>query len=401
VSTRASLSAVSLETIKARSIEWLDRPFLQRSAFHLVAGPKGVGKGTWLSRIMAKQTTGVYGPARNVLLVSTEDSAAIDIRPRLTAAGGNAAHVHLITSAFTLPTDLDRLRALALEIGNVGLIIIDPVGNHLGGADTDKESLVRNAIHGLNALADELGCVILGIRHLTKARMNGALAAVLGSVAWIDLPRAVLVFAPDDEDDMIFHVQVVAGNRSGRGAAQAFRIELRDVGLTEPVTYAADLGESAKSVDELLATLNVPKGAKRASVKELILRELAKGERPMDYLKSVAIAEIDASGETTWRAANELKAEGKVAVSNSGSDRKWFWRLCESLDEVRNLDEPKLRDEVSNPETAQPSQMDITSSVTSSDEVSPSEEVRNPDSSSPHTSEEVSDFRPADNDIPF
>jgi hypothetical protein len=235
--------------------------------------------------------------------------------------------------------------------------------------------------------------------------MNGALAAVLGSVAWIDLPRAVLVFAPDDEDDMVFHVQVVAGNRSGRGAAQAFRIELRDVGLTEPVTYAADLGESGKSVDQLLATLNVPKGAKRASVKELILRELAKGERPMDYLKSVAIAEIDASSETTWRAANELKAEGKVAVSNSGSDRKWFWRLRESLDEVRNLDESKPRDEVSNPETAQPSQMDITSSVTSSDEVSPSEEVRNADSSSPPTSEEVrdevSDFGPADDDIPF
>jgi hypothetical protein len=330
------LSIVPLETIEARSIEWLDRPFLQHSAFHLLAGPKGVGKGTWLSRVMANVTTGVYGPSCNVLLVSTEDSASIDIRPRLMAAGGDAARVHIVTSEFVLPRDLEPLRNVAIEIGNVGLIIIDPIGNHLSGADTDKEGAVRHAVNGLNALADDLRCIIFGVRHLTKARANGALSAVLGSVAWIDLPRAVLAFAPDDEDDMVFHIGVVAGNRSARGAAQAFRIELRDVGLKEPVTYAAELGESSKSVDQLLATSSVPKGAKRASVKELILRELAKGEQPMEYLKAVAVAEIDASGETTWRAANELKAERKVACSNSGMGTPWLWRLRESLDEVRN-----------------------------------------------------------------
>lgn len=402
MTTKAPLSTVPLETIKPRSIEWVDRPFLQRSAFHLAAGPKGVGKGTWLARIMAKTTTGVYGPAVNVLLVSTEDSAGIDIRPRLTAAEGDLAHVHLITCAFSLPDDLDRLRALASEIGEVGLIIIDPIGNHLRGADTDKEGAVRNAIHGLNALADELGCIIIGVRHLTKARMNGALASVLGSVAWVDLPRAVLAFAPDDEDDMVFHLQVVAGNRSGRGAAQAFRIELRDVGLTEPVTYAAELGESTKNVDQLLTTPTLPRGAKRATVKDLILRELAKGPQPMGYLKAVAISEIDTSGETTWRAANELKAERKVRCSNSGTGTPWLWSIRESLDEVRDDEEPDLDDEVRNPETAQPSQLDLTSSVSSSDEVRGSEEDRNPLTSSTPTSDEVFlDFGPAEDDIPF
>jgi len=404
MTTRAPLSTVPLEAIKPRSIEWVDKPFLQRSAFHLAAGPKGVGKGTWLARIMAKMTTGVYGPSRNVLLVSTEDSASIDIRPRLTAAGGDLEHVHLITCAFTLPEDLDRLRALALTIDNVGLIIIDPVGNHLGGADTDKESLVRNAIHGLNALADELACIILGVRHLGKARANGALAAVLGSVAWIDLPRAVLAFAPDDEDDMIFHVQVVAGNRSGRGAAQAFRIELRDVGLKEPVTYAAELGESTKNVDQLLTTSTLPRGAKRASIKEIILRELAKGERPLDNLKAVAIAELDASGETVWRAANELKAERKVACSNSGMGTPWLWRLQESLDEVRTPDEPKLGDEVRNPGTVQPSQIDLTSSRTSYEEVRESEEDRNSLTSTTRTSDEAKGGKPdfgGEDDTPF
>lgn len=329
------LAAVCLDKVEMRPIAWLDKPFLQRSAFQLIAGPKGVGKGTWLARVTANMTRGVYGRAQNVLLVSSEDSAAIDIRPRLNAAHGDDSRVYLIRSEFALPRDLDRLRDLALKIGDIGLIVIDPVGNHLDGVDTDKEGAIRHALRGLNQLADDLDCTILGIRHLGKARLNGALAAVLGSVAWVDLPRAVLAFAADDEDDMTFHVQVVAGNRSGRSAAQAYRIELRDVGLGEPVTYAVELGESGKSVDQLLATYSVPRGAKRESAKELILRELAKGPQTLDYLKAVAAAETDASGQTVWRAANALKAEGKAKPFNNGPGTPWHWRLTEPIDEVK------------------------------------------------------------------
>ena len=78
--------------------------------------------------------------------------------------------------------------ATRCEIGNVGLIIIDPIGNHLGGVDTDKEGLVRHAIGGLNDLANELGNTIIGVRHLTKNTSAGALASVLGSTAWRDIP---------------------------------------------------------------------------------------------------------------------------------------------------------------------------------------------------------------------
>jgi hypothetical protein len=93
---------------------------------------------------------------------------------------------------------------------------------------------------------------VVGVRHLTKNTAAGALASVLGSTAWRDIPRAVIAFAGDDQDDNVIHWQVAAGNRSGRGTARHFRIELRDVGLAEPVTYAHDLGASSKDVDDLL-----------------------------------------------------------------------------------------------------------------------------------------------------
>jgi len=46
----------------------------------------------------------------------------------------------------------------------------------------------------------------------------------------------------------------------------------------------------------------------------------------MEHLKTVCFAEgID--GDTTWMAANALKAEGKVVCDNSGAGTPWIWRL--------------------------------------------------------------------------
>src|SRR5437870_5793380 len=72
-----------LSGIEMRSIVFLDPPLWQSSAFHLVAGRKGVGKGTGLADLAARVTRGELGPKRNVLWIASEDSASIDIKPRL------------------------------------------------------------------------------------------------------------------------------------------------------------------------------------------------------------------------------------------------------------------------------------------------------------------------------
>lgn len=308
------LQTVRADQIRMRSIEWLDRPLLQGSAFHLVAGPKGVGKGTWTAAQIARMTTdGFTGTPRNVLIISSEDSAAIDLVPRLTAAGADLARVHIVREHVDFPVDLDRVRAYAVELGDVGMIVIDPLGNHLGGADTDREGAVRFAIGGLNQIADELGCVVLGIRHISKNRSNGAVASVLGSTAWVDLPRAVLMFAPDDEDEMTFHVQVVAGNRSGHGAGRSYRIDLADVpGLTEPVTRATDLGSSTKDVDDLLQAPR-RRPSKSGDARELILDILEReGEQESDALDARVHAETGLAATTVRNIRTELRAAGLI-----------------------------------------------------------------------------------------
>ncbi len=273
-----ALGFVYMSDVKMRSVEWLEKPLWQKRAFHLLAGAKGSGKGTYTAMLAAKVSRGdFHGRGMNVVFISSEDSAEIDITPRLTAAGADLDRCILITDTFRLPDDLDRLRAVVAEVDDVALVVIDPVSNHIGDRNSNAEGEVRDAIAPLNQLADDLGCLIIGVRHPGKNRTSGAIAAILGSTAWVDTPRAVVMIAPDPEDDAIRHIQVVAGNRSAQRGGIKFRIDgvLLD-GLTEEVPVATELGASDVDLDDLFApdATDTPAKSKTRQARDLVLDRL-------------------------------------------------------------------------------------------------------------------------------
>src|SRR4051794_5088243 len=66
------IETVRLTDVEMRSIRWVDRPFLQQAAFHVLAGKKGAGKGTWIANLIARATTGdLFGRPRNVLILAS------------------------------------------------------------------------------------------------------------------------------------------------------------------------------------------------------------------------------------------------------------------------------------------------------------------------------------------
>ena len=157
-----------LSEIEMRSIVFLDRPLWQASAFHLVAGRKGVGKGTMIADLAARFTRGELGDRRKVVWIGSEDSASIDIGPRVVAAGGDPQRVPVVRDWIQLPRDIDALSNTVAAIGEVGLVIIDPIGNHIAGKSSNAETDIRDAIGQLNRLADEHECLVLGVRHLSE-----------------------------------------------------------------------------------------------------------------------------------------------------------------------------------------------------------------------------------------
>jgi hypothetical protein len=121
------------------------------------------------------------------------------------------------------------------------------------------------------------------------------------------------MIAADDEDEQVRHIQVVAGNRSLSGAAQAFRIDAVDVaGLKEPITLAVPLGESAKSVDALLA-VRERGDSKSVHARELILDILEnEGEQESDALDARVARETGLAAKTIRNTRSELAKEGLV-----------------------------------------------------------------------------------------
>jgi hypothetical protein len=275
-----------LSAVEMRPVSFIYPPLLQRGTFHLVAGAKNAGKGTIVTWLAARFTRGEFGPKRNVMWVSVgEDSLSMDVHPRLVAAGGDPERVIYPPFHLELPEDIATIRREAERIGDVGLIVLDPVSGMLPkGTDTNSDLDVRLAIAGLNKLAEELENAVLGIRHLGKDRSRGAVLSVLGSADWANIPRVVLAVAVDREDEDVRHIQVMTGNRVSRSeAGLAFRFEgVKVLDEGEPVAKATLLGTSSKDVDDLLEK---PRQTSKTRAAKMLM---------LDILESCAEMESDA-----------------------------------------------------------------------------------------------------------
>ena len=180
------------------------------------------------------------------------------------------------------------------EFGDAGMLVIDPVGNHMAGKNSDSSEDVRAAIGPLNQLADDFEAMVFGVRHLSeKDASRGALATILGSSAWVQIPRVVLAVVRDDEDPAVSHVQVIAGNRLPAGSTgRMFRIEgVLLEGLDEEVTHAVWLGESTKDINSMLMPSQEKEPSSSKAARELILDELEQATRIESDTLDARIAE--------------------------------------------------------------------------------------------------------------
>ena len=322
-----------LSDVDMRSIVFLDRPHFQAAAFHLLAGRKGMGKGTLLAMVAAKVTRGELGERPNVVWIGSEDSASIDIKPRLVAAGGDPERVLVVKDGWIqLPHDVDRISAAMEEMGEVGMLIVDPVGNHITGKNSNSETDIRDAIGPLNGIADRHDCMVFGVRHLSeKECAQGVLAAILGSSAWVQVPRAVLAVARDEVDASISHLQCIAGNRLPPGTpGRMFQISgVLLPGLKNEVTKATWLGESTKDVEQMLKTTQAKEPSKSAAASKLIL-DILDGVPSMesDTLDARVAGEIGVAAKTVQNIRTGLKEQGLVRVypekDEDGIVVRWF-----------------------------------------------------------------------------
>lgn len=316
------LKFTPLSQIVERPIVWIDFPFLQGSAFHLLAGIKNAGKGTLLAHHAARFTRGELGPKRHVLWMALgEDSYGIDVRPRVRAAGGDIAAVSVLEGyGFQLPEHGQMLED-AIREHEAGLVVIDPLGAVMaGGKSTNDDSHVRPVLQALNYMADVTETILIGVRHIsikTGARQQGALAAILGSSDWVNIPRAVLALVHDDVDANMRHLFTITGNR-GPSDTAGVMCSIEGVvldGHDHAVTNLRMLGESNKDPDELLAVKRTRRTSRSDAARLVLVRvlnEIEGGSLESDLLDAEGARRCGLSARTVRNVRMELRDQGYV-----------------------------------------------------------------------------------------
>ena len=320
-------------------VSWLWRDWLALGKLHILAGAPGQGKTTIAIAMAATVTSGGRWPdgsrceRGHVLIWSGEDDPADTLLPRLLAAGADKTRVHFVSGTrtdgelqpFDPASDMAQLAEQASRIGNVRLIVVDPVVSAVTG-DSHKNTEVRRALQPLVDLASTMSAALVGISHFSKGGQGQDPASrVVGSIAFTAVARVVLVAAKvkgEDGQDR----RILARGKSNIGPDDGgFEYSIAQVealpGIqASRIEWGAAVEGSAR---ELLTdpTDETEEGNAQDSAAEF-LQEVLKGD--LVPVKSIE-AEAKEAG-IAWRTIRRA-SDALAVVKKRGAENRWYWSL--------------------------------------------------------------------------
>jgi AAA domain len=210
-------------TIMCQKVDWLWYPYLPANNLSLLGAKGGGGKGLTCAALAATVTTAGVWPngtdyekpePGHVLWGETEDPAAEVLKPRLIAAGADCSKISFITPAGFAA--LDR-RKFIRERGT-RLIVLSPFMAFLKGlVNIGNELEVRAHLDKLLADLAGTGCALLGVAHANKKADLAAIERILGSVAFTNFVRSVLLIARNENEEASHRMVHAKYNLSGKG----------------------------------------------------------------------------------------------------------------------------------------------------------------------------------------
>ena len=350
VSKSPALISRKANLIPPEKVDWLWPGRLARGKQTCFAGEPGTGKSQLSISIIAAITTGGdwpcgegYALIGSVIILSAEDGAADTIVPRLIAAGADLDRVHIVSAVrnpgkggqrtFNLQTDIQLLERKIAEIGDVALVVIDPVSSYLGKTDSHKNSEVRGVLEPLSEMAERTRVGILSITHFSKTGANNtqkALHRFIGSIAFTGAPRAAFAVIEDPEDASRILFLHAKNNQAAPPQGLAYRLEQTIIsdGIvasrihweSKPVTITANQALAAASAGTDFSA--------RDEAKEFLEGALANGPLAAKEVQSMA-REHGISPKTLRTAREVMKV--KISRDGFGPGSKSLWSLAPYL----------------------------------------------------------------------
>jgi putative DNA primase/helicase len=332
--------------ITPRQIDFLWAGRLARGKHTAFAGEPGDGKSQLSIYMAATVSRGGEWPCNegqaplgNVIIFNAEDGADDTIVPRLIAAGADMERVHIVSAVvledgkgrrtFNLQADLALLEDKIREIGDVALVIIDPISSYMGKADSHKNAEVRGALEPLSEMAERMKVAVLSITHFSKAgsgNTNKALHRFIGSIAFVGAPRAAFAVIEDADNEGRILVLHAKNNMAPKPQGLAYRLlqTIVEDNIVASYVHWEDAPVTVSADQALAATSG---GAEQHSARreaEDFLRET------LTQPEGVAATEVAEAAQALGIAPRTLRRARKslgVLAEKGGMEGGWTWRL--------------------------------------------------------------------------
>lgn len=325
--------------IQERKLCWLWPGRIPLGKLTLFAGDPGLGKSAATIDIAARATRGTAWPdgalssqPGSVILLSAEDDAEDTIVPRLRVAGANLDKVHILQAVrhaksdgdtvldhFSLATDVIALQDAAVSIGDVLLVIVDPISAYLGDTDSHVNAKVRGVLAPLAQVAQILRFAVVALDHLSKSN-RPALYRPNGSIAFTAAARAVWFFArnPDDPTQHLMLPGKMNLAREQKGLSYSLREAEADI---VAVTWG---GLVSITADSVLEPEDIEDRSERMEAMDWLRDYLFGG--PVPSAKVIEDAKKAGYAERTLRRAKDALG---IKPGKNGFEGGWSWQLPE------------------------------------------------------------------------
>ena len=330
-----------LSDIEAKPVRWLWPGRIARGKVSILAGHPGLGKSQITASLAAIVTTGGQWPLDrvrcepgNVVFFSAEDDAEDTIRPRLEAARADLDRIFILDSvlddkgarprAFNLKGDLPRLGQMLDYIGDVALVVIDPITAYLGDTDSHKNADIRALLSPLGELAAHHGAAVVCVSHLSKGGSGEALLRVTGSLAFVAAARAAFLVARDKGDKNRRLFLPIKNNVGNDESGLAFIVQSVTLpGGIETSRVCWEDETVSITADEAMAPQEDPEERSAMDdAKQFLTNLLADGPVSSKQIR----ADAEGAG-LAWRTIQRAQKALDIDAYKGGMKEGWLWML--------------------------------------------------------------------------